>query len=49
MAMMELTRNGFQIRSLCNAIDENPTRKLTRLIEGATVDNRNSCADGNSL
>jgi hypothetical protein len=26
---MELLQNGFQIRSVCNAIDENSTRKLS--------------------
>jgi hypothetical protein len=47
--MMELIQNGSQIRSLCNATEGTSTRKLTRLIERAAIENRNSCAVGNSL
>jgi hypothetical protein len=39
-------QNVFQIPSVCNAIDEKSTRKLTWLIERAAIDNRNSCPIG---
>jgi hypothetical protein len=47
--MMELMQNRFQIRSVCNAIDENCTRKLTSLIERAAIENRNSAASSPSV